>query len=611
MSAPTPPQSPRKRRIVRREPIRPSSLFTSGNLITINSDDNLIQSPLALKPSDSSLVLKNTSVDFDSANHTVSFFDDDKENIHPMSKSKRSLSEVDDIANTSLCDSERLLMTPSKKRVYQTANDFPNSPLFMTPPSTPKSVYSVTKGLFQRGNSKRIIGRDTERQFLSEFIEQQLLAVKNFSPSPGALYISGPPGTGKSALLAEIIDDMSRNENSLRTATINCMIVNNSQSIYAKIYEELYRLPSPGHEKCITALEDLFVNTQVSTPYVIVLDEIDHIVTKDQQVLFRIFSWAFNRNSNLILIGISNTLNLTDKFLPRLKTNNFQPKVLRFTPYSSNEIVKIISERLLSLLSGPRGDETERLHVPLMHPAAIQLVAKKISASTGDIRKAFDICRRAIELVEEDVRKKNAEASISNIPDNAPISPKNYLVENNNDLGGAGTINLATLTYETAPKVMISHVSKICSSIFGGSSVQRIKSLNLQQKAILCTLVSSEKSQRLGAVSATTASGSLSQALNVQKLFDNYSLICRRDRLLVRLSQSEFIEIITTLESSGLINLSSSTTSSGSSRGAASTPMATSESIIQNKIKANVQEIELLSGIGKIDMLKTFIHAKF
>ena len=36
----------------------------------------------------------------------------------------------------------------------------------------------------------------------------------------------------------------------------------------------------------------------------------------------------------------------------------------------------------------------------VMDPGAIQFCARKISVITGDIRKALDICRRAIELVE-------------------------------------------------------------------------------------------------------------------------------------------------------------------------------------------------------------------
>lgn len=40
----------------------------------------------------------------------------------------------------------------------------------------------------------------------------------------------------------------------------------------------------------------------------------------------------------------------------------------------------------------------------VMDSTAIQFCARKISAVAGDMRKALDVCRRAVELVETDVK---------------------------------------------------------------------------------------------------------------------------------------------------------------------------------------------------------------
>lgn len=38
--------------------------------------------------------------------------------------------------------------------------------------------------------------------------------------------------------------------------------------------------------------------------------------------------------------------------------------------------------------------------------SAIQFCARKIAAISGDMRKALDICRRAVEIVEAEVKRQ-------------------------------------------------------------------------------------------------------------------------------------------------------------------------------------------------------------
>ena len=50
-----------------------------------------------------------------------------------------------------------------------------------------------------------------------------------------------------------------------------------------------------------------------------ILDEIDQLITNGQDVLYQLFEWAADKKSRLVLVGIANALDLTDRFLPRLK----------------------------------------------------------------------------------------------------------------------------------------------------------------------------------------------------------------------------------------------------------------------------------------------------
>lgn len=60
---------------------------------------------------------------------------------------------------------------------------------------------------------------------------------------------------------------------------------------------------------------------------------------------------------------------------------------LTFKPYTFKELEQIVKNRL----SGSNQFKSE----------AIQLVARKIAAVSGDARRALDICRRATEIAED------------------------------------------------------------------------------------------------------------------------------------------------------------------------------------------------------------------
>ena len=57
------------------------------------------------------------------------------------------------------------------------------------------------------------------------------------------------------------------------------------------------------------------------TPVLLVLDEIDQLDSKSQQVLYSVYELPHLTNSMLTLVGIANALDLTDRILPRLKVS--------------------------------------------------------------------------------------------------------------------------------------------------------------------------------------------------------------------------------------------------------------------------------------------------
>lgn len=160
-------------------------------------------------------------------------------------------------------------------------------------------------------------------------------------------------------------------------------------AIYAKIIQELSIPNSTKLGKNSKAVIEKYL-TSKHKMLLLVLDEMDQLESRKQSVLYSIFEWPSIPDSKLILIGIANALDLTDRILPRLQARcELKPALMHFAPYSKQEISDIISTRL---------NEANADNV--FTPSAIQFLAGKVAAISGDIRKALDISRRVIELAE-------------------------------------------------------------------------------------------------------------------------------------------------------------------------------------------------------------------
>ncbi|KAI9761646.1 MAG: hypothetical protein M4579_000880 [Chaenotheca gracillima] len=459
----------------------------------------------------------------------------------------------------------------------------PLTPRTPRTPSTPSrsvpTVYNTARQLFARSSDPgRLIGRDNERQELSAFIDQCVE-----SRSGGCVYVSGPPGTGKSALVNEKCT-IAGAEDSVVATYINCMSMKSSKEICGKLVEELCGAENTFEvADAAKILERMFVAKNDFAPtYLVTLDEMDHLLSADLELLYALFEWSMHRDSRLILVGIANALDLTDRFLPRLKARNLKPHLLPFLPYTAPQIASVITTKLKSVLT-----EAETIaadYTPFIHPAAIQLCARKVASQTGDIRKAFDICRRAIDLVEDETKQKsncwaNAEMEsptksplAENINLSSPPSSNTYTNHSPPKKGLFATpqkplsSHLASLTPHTAPRVTIAHIARLSSTIFGNNAPQRLQSLNLQQKAALCALIALEKRNRsspaTSSITSTPSKSGRASAPTVRVLYETYSTLCRSTRegstgvlMLHPLTSTEFRDVVGNLETLSLITI--------------------------------------------------------
>jgi cell division control protein 6 len=431
-------------------------------------------------------------------------------------------------------------------------------------PSTLQTVYHQARQLFSRSaDPGQLIGRDDERDQLHKFLAR----CKTSHPS-GCLYVSGPPGTGKSAMVNKITEEVASESECIRKAYINCMSIKTSKDLYITLLDQLGGDTDMSESDVVEALQKLFLRKKTTDVFLMVLDEIDHILTMDPESLYRVFEWSLQQTSRLTMVGIANALDLTDRFLPRLKSRNLKPELLPFLPYTAPQVKRIITERLKTL--APTGAAPDV--IPFFHPAAIELCARKVSSQTGDLRRAFEICRRALDLVESETRLKHENEVKDTL---LQQSPSRKILGENRNLASSSPArpssthqllqkSLQSLTVLTAPRVTIAHLNKVTAAAFSNGPTQRLKTLNLQQKAALCSLMAIEKRNRAAQATSTPTpttpsssfrgrTGANVTAPTIKTLYEAYCTLCTRDSLLHPLSSSEFREVISSLETLSLI----------------------------------------------------------
>ncbi|KAF0751006.1 origin recognition complex subunit 1 isoform X3, partial [Aphis craccivora] len=207
----------------------------------------------------------------------------------------------------------------------------------------------------------------------------------------GSMYISGVPGTGKTATVKRVIDSLNADllmKHSFKFVEINGLRLANPHQAFSVIWKELMG-ETVSSSRAQTLLNDYFSNKKVKELSTILLvDEVDHICNRKQDVVYNILDWPSQTGSKVVVITIANTMDLPERVLRGCVTSRMGLTRLVFKPYTFQQLQEIIMNRLI-------GNST-------FDPDAVQLVARKVAAISGDARRALDICRRAIDLIKSE-----------------------------------------------------------------------------------------------------------------------------------------------------------------------------------------------------------------
>ncbi|KAA0194797.1 hypothetical protein HAZT_HAZT009329 [Hyalella azteca] len=354
-----------------------------------------------------------------------------------------------------------------------------------------------------------LVGRDVEVATIKSFLQSCL---QENQKRAGAMYISGAPGTGKTAALTRILETLPEIKG-ISPVWVNCMGLQGASAVFARISQELALPQQPTELKTLRALEKHF--SKKGKSIVLVLDEADQLETRHQELLYTIFEWPALQSSRLVLLAIANRLDLTERVLPRLATaGNCAPERLHFPPYTKQQILDILTDRL---------HKSQVKWQDVIRPAALQLLAGKVASVAGDARRALDVCRRAVDTCSGSQQSTKGEE-------------KNFLCR------------ASTAPNATERVVDIATILKIFNEVYGSRVVTTIASapaaFPLQQKILLCCLLLVHKHAK-------------QKHTTMGKLQEIYSSVCAH-RQLPSVDSSEFLSLCCNLQTRSLIDIGKS-----------------------------------------------------
>ncbi|KAJ1384202.1 Winged helix-like DNA-binding domain superfamily [Sesbania bispinosa] len=385
-------------------------------------------------------------------------------------------------------------------------------------PKDGEQLRMVKEALHLSTAPSSVVCREEEQNVVLEFCKGCVEHEK-----AGSLYICGCPGTGKSLSMEKVKELL------LNWATeagfplpdvlsVNCTSLANTSDIFTKILGVDQTRGKKVSTTPLQQLQNMYSHKSSSkNMLLIVADELDYLITKNRAVLHDLFMLTTFPFSRCILIGVANSIDLADRFLPRLTSLNCKPIVVTFRAYTKDQILRILEERL------------NGLPYTVFQHQALELCARKVAAASGDMRNALCICRSAIEMLEAEIRESASNLYTS-------LEEKS-----------SSRQNLATASEFVKKQefdiVRIDHMALALSKTYRSPVVDTIQSLPHHQQIILCSSMKHFRGAKKDAI--------------LGELYKSYTEICKSS-LIPPVGILEFSNMCTVLNDQGLIKLGQS-----------------------------------------------------
>jgi len=228
--------------------------------------------------------------------------------------------------------------------------------------------------------------------------------------SNSCVFVYGNPGTGKSALILDLITELEneakKQKVGLKTVYVNCSENRTETAILLSVLSELdkeHDYPKMGWNRAKTLDEFNDVLNKKGGSVLVVLDEVDYALRESgDDILYRLSRINDQVKAKVSTIIISNDVRVGDYIKPRTQSAFGRVKVI-FSPYTADELYDILSER--SKFAFKQG---------VVGESVLKRIAESEASRGGDARRCLellDACAKiaignkkqniAIDLVEQ------------------------------------------------------------------------------------------------------------------------------------------------------------------------------------------------------------------
>lgn len=233
--------------------------------------------------------------------------------------------------------------------------------------------------------------------------------------TPSNILIYGKTGTGKTAVAKHVGNELVKTGEvhgiPCKVVYINCEVVDTQYRLLASIARYFGKeIPMTGWPTDQVYSELKVALDSDKHIAIIILDEIDKLVTKGDDVLYNLTRINSDlKNAKVSLIGVTNDLKFTEFLDPRVRSSLGEEEII-FPPYDANQIRDILNQRAEMAF---KGDVLEEAVIPLCAAYAAQ--------EHGDARRALDLLRVSGEIAERIKSSKVLEAHVRQAQDKIEV----------------------------------------------------------------------------------------------------------------------------------------------------------------------------------------------